>query len=141
MNRLMYNLHGITEGKYREARRMRKSMTEAERLLWERLRRNQIDGFHFRRQHVILGFIVDFYCIKAKPAIEVDGGIPTVNQERDLTRDEILASKEIMASGFSNNQCINRWMKWFGQFCTYADKEKRSEKNVDRANLSSPPSP
>jgi very-short-patch-repair endonuclease len=48
-------------------------MTAEERLLWEALRRNTIDGLHFRRQQVIAGFIVDFYCHSAALAIEVDG--------------------------------------------------------------------
>jgi very-short-patch-repair endonuclease len=106
MKRHNHNLQGIADGKYREARRMRKAMTDAERLLWERLRRNQIDGFHFRRQHVILGFIVDFYCIKAKLAIEVDGGIHSANRERDFVRDEILASAGILVTRFSNDQIL-----------------------------------
>jgi very-short-patch-repair endonuclease len=55
------------------AKRLRREMTPSERRLWAALRRNAIDGFHFRRQQVIAGYIVDFYCDAAKLAIELDG--------------------------------------------------------------------
>jgi very-short-patch-repair endonuclease len=64
MKRTIHSLQGIPDGKFREARRLRREMTDSERLLWTRLRRNQINVWHFRRQHVLFGFIVDFYCIK-----------------------------------------------------------------------------
>jgi very-short-patch-repair endonuclease len=55
------------------ARALRKDMTAAERLLWARLRRKQVDGAKFRRQHPIGLFIVDFYCPEVGLAVEVDG--------------------------------------------------------------------
>lgn len=42
------------------AKEFRRNPTEAEDFLWQRLRRNQLDGWHFRRQQIIGGFIVDF---------------------------------------------------------------------------------
>lgn len=44
------------------AKELRRNMTEAEKILWERLRANRLSGWHFRRQQVIRGFIVDLYC-------------------------------------------------------------------------------
>ena len=61
--------------KVAQARRLRKQMTEAEKRLWERLRGNRVDGVHFRRQQIIDGFIVDFYCHAAGLVIEIDGQI------------------------------------------------------------------
>lgn len=55
------------------ARRLRKTMTKAERRLWSRLRRKQVRGYSFYRQRPIDRFIVDFYCPDLKLAIEVDG--------------------------------------------------------------------
>jgi very-short-patch-repair endonuclease len=49
-------------------------MTDAERLLWSKLRRKQIKTFQFYRQRIIGNYIVDFYCPKGKLIIEVDGG-------------------------------------------------------------------
>jgi len=92
------------DGKYREARRLRQEMTDSERLLWARLRRNQINGLHFRRQHVLYGFIVDFYCMKLKLAIEVDGGIHNNQSEQDFIRDEILISHGIRVFRVANER-------------------------------------
>ncbi len=104
MKRHMHSIQGIADGKYREARRLRQEMTDSERLLWARLRRNQINGLHFRRQHVLYGFIVDFYCMKLKLAIEVDGGIHNNQSEQDFIRDEILISHGIRVFRVANER-------------------------------------
>lgn len=56
------------------ARRLRSTATDAEIRLWSRLRRKQLDGFRFRRQHPIGPYVVDFFCPEAKLIVEVDGG-------------------------------------------------------------------
>ena len=56
------------------ARELRKNMTDAERLLWSKIRRKQVRGCQFYRQRTIGNYIADFYCPKAKVVIEVDGG-------------------------------------------------------------------
>src|SRR5437016_2488415 len=56
------------------ARVMRHEPTDAERRLWSRLHNRQVGGFKFRRQVPIAGFIVDFYCVDQKLAVESDGG-------------------------------------------------------------------
>jgi very-short-patch-repair endonuclease len=58
----------------RYSRKLRKDMTDAERLLWSRLRRKQLKDCQFYRQRIIGNYIVDFYCPKVKLIIEVDGG-------------------------------------------------------------------
>ena len=55
------------------ARKLRTNQTDAERRLWSRLRRRQLDGFKFRRQHPIGPYITDFYCAAARLVVEVDG--------------------------------------------------------------------
>ena len=57
----------------RNARNLRKNMTNAERLLWSQLRFKQLNGQKFRRQHTIGNYIVDFVCIERKLIIELDG--------------------------------------------------------------------
>ena len=79
--------------KVKRARMLRRQMTEEERILWERLRANRLEGFHFRRQQVIDGFIVDFYCHAAGLVIEVDGGVHQQQVKYDAERDGILASR------------------------------------------------
>ena len=69
------------------AKKLRREMTLTERILWRALRRNAVDGFHFRRQQVIEGFIVDFYCDAAKLAIELDGTVHGEQWKYDESRD------------------------------------------------------
>jgi very-short-patch-repair endonuclease len=60
--------------------------TPAERTAWELLRNRRCLGLKFRRQHVISGFIVDFYCAELRLAVEVDGLIH--EDQRQRWRDE-----------------------------------------------------
>jgi len=57
------------------ATQMRREMTASENLLWQHLRANRLDGLHFRRQQVVDGFMVDFYCHAARLVVEVDGAV------------------------------------------------------------------
>ncbi len=56
------------------ARALRGEMTDAEQLLWQCLRRKQLGGSRFRRQHPVGRFVLDFYCCEARLAVELDGG-------------------------------------------------------------------
>ena len=56
------------------ARSLRKNSTNAERKLWQCLRKRQIGGYKFRRQLVIEPYIVDFVCLEKKLIVELDGG-------------------------------------------------------------------
>src|SRR6185503_3129223 len=57
----------------RRAREFRRDMNLPEVVLWQVLRRGQVAGLRFRRQHPIGPYILDFYCPHARLAIEVDG--------------------------------------------------------------------
>ena len=57
------------------AKTLRKTMTLAEKRLWAKLRHNQLDGLHIRRQEPINRFIADFYYAPTKLVIEVDGDV------------------------------------------------------------------
>jgi very-short-patch-repair endonuclease len=57
------------------ARDLRRAPTRSEQLLWQRLRARRLDGFKFRRQHPLGRFVLDFYCMERRLAIEVDGDI------------------------------------------------------------------
>jgi very-short-patch-repair endonuclease len=52
----------IAPMKMQRAKHLRHKSTQAEDALWQCLRRNQLEGLHFRRQQIIDGFIADFYC-------------------------------------------------------------------------------
>src|SRR4051794_12876104 len=55
------------------ARLARRQMTPPEVIVWQGLRGNKLDGLRFRRQHPIGPYILDFYCSKARLAVEIDG--------------------------------------------------------------------
>ena len=84
------------------AKQLRRAMTLGERRPWKALRRNAADGFHLRRQQVIAGYIVDFYCNTAKLAIEVDGGVHEERTNYDELRDGVLARKGVRVVRISN---------------------------------------
>jgi len=70
----------------------RNNPTETESIIWEMLSGKKLDGFKFRRQHIISKYIVDFICIKENLVIEIDGGyhqIPEV-QDNDELRTQVL---------------------------------------------------
>jgi len=71
---------------------MRRNPTRAEARLWTRLRHRQLEGFKFRRQHIIGGFIVDFYCPMLRLAVEVDGPHHASRVEEDLRRTRLLGT-------------------------------------------------
>ncbi|MCD6594217.1 DUF559 domain-containing protein [bacterium] len=80
-------------------------MTRAEKNLWERLRDRQFMGHKFRRQHPIAKrFIVDFYCAKAKLAIELDGAIHIGREEMDKDRETYIKAHGIRIIRFKNNE-------------------------------------
>ena len=88
------------------ARALRKSMTEAETVLWSRLRQRRIGGFRFRRQAPIGRFIADFACFEARLVIEVDGGQHTERAEQDAARTRWLESQGFRVLRFWNNQVL-----------------------------------
>lgn len=85
------------------ARRMRKSPTVAEAHLWEKLRLKKL-GHRFRRQAVIFGFIVDFYCPKLRLAIEVDGSWHAGREDYDQMREAKISSAGILILRFTNDE-------------------------------------
>ncbi|MEG2358499.1 endonuclease domain-containing protein [Acinetobacter sp.] len=90
------------------SRDLRNNMTDAEQLLWQRLRRKQILGLQFYRQKPILNFIVDFYCPAANLIIECDGGQHYTADvlEADRVRDEALSELGFVVLRFSNRQIL-----------------------------------
>ena len=74
------------------ARRLRREMSLPEVILWRELR-NRPSGLKFRRQHPAGPYILDFACISARLAIEVDGSGHEFRNHHDQVRDEWLANQ------------------------------------------------
>ncbi|MBI4801783.1 MAG: DUF559 domain-containing protein [Elusimicrobia bacterium] len=74
------------------ARQLRINMTDAEKLLWLKLRNKQLKTCQFYRQKVIGNYIMDFYCPKANLVVELDGGQHYTEEGKtnDKTRDDYL---------------------------------------------------
>ena len=83
---------------------LRKNMTDAEKMLWLKLRRKQLKGHPFYRQKIIGKYIVDFYCPKANLMIELDGGqhYSETGKAKDRTRDDALREVGIKVLRFSD---------------------------------------
>jgi very-short-patch-repair endonuclease len=81
-------------------------MTDAERKLWQRLRGEQL-GVKFRRQHPVLGYVLDFVALESKVAIEVDGGQHSEQVEYDEKRSADLAAAGFKVLRFWNNEVLN----------------------------------
>jgi very-short-patch-repair endonuclease len=86
------------------ARELRKNMTNAERLLWSRIRRKQLKAYQFYRQKIIGNYIVDFYCPKTKLVIELDGGqhYEDEGMKRDKKRDACIRNIGLKVLRFSD---------------------------------------
>jgi very-short-patch-repair endonuclease len=80
-------------------------MTPAEKILWEELRANKL-GVHFRRQQVIQGFIVDFYCHRVGLVVEVDGDIHELQKKEDERREKVLSALGLRIVRFKNDEVV-----------------------------------
>ena len=86
---------------------MRSELTDEEAILWRALRRRQLGGFKFRRQHIIGAYIVDFYCPEEKLVIEVDGPVHETQKEYDRQRDDELLAMGYRIMRFKNEEILD----------------------------------
>jgi very-short-patch-repair endonuclease len=87
-------------------RNLRKNSTDAERILWSRLKNKQCHGLRFLRQYSVGSYIIDIFCPKLRLAIEIDGGQHNNlhNSIYDQQRSEYLAKNNIKVIRFWNNE-------------------------------------
>jgi very-short-patch-repair endonuclease len=113
---------------FEKAKALRNNMTNAELILWEKLKGKKVLGLRFRPQHPVDIFIADFYCHPIKLIIEVDGGIHKSREQKeyDLGREEELENWGIKVIRFTNNEIendINKVIKEIEQFCIKRQSE------------------
>jgi very-short-patch-repair endonuclease len=87
---------------------LRKRPTDAEQLLWSRLRMKQMQGLKFRRQQPIDNYIVDFVCFENRIIIEVDGGQHAAENNKDIKRDTYLQRNGFKVLRFWNNEVLRK---------------------------------
>lgn len=102
-------LYNADETTQKLARRLRKSSTDAENILWQKLRRRQLCHAKFRRQHPVGFYIADFYCHEARLVVEVDGPVHNSGhqKEHDENRSAEMDRLGIRVLRFTNEQVIN----------------------------------
>jgi very-short-patch-repair endonuclease len=102
-----YLLHlNAREEVFQKAHKLRHTMTDAEKLLWDKIRNRKLYGLKFRRQHPAHFYIADFYCHEKRLIIEVDGGIhlDANVKEHDENRTAELDRFGITVIRFTNDQ-------------------------------------
>ena len=88
------------------ARKLRRSSTDAEHMLWKHLRAHRMAGYKFRRQVVIEPYIVDFICLEVRLIVEADGGQHMEQLEGDLKRSAFLESLGYKVIRFWNHEIL-----------------------------------
>jgi very-short-patch-repair endonuclease len=109
-------------------------MTEAERLLWSRLRGNQL-GVHFRRQAAVGKFIVDFLSIRGRLVIELDGAqhYTEEGKENDRLRDDLLRKEGLTILRFENVEVLKSIDTVVSQIANVLESEHDRETGRDDA--------
>lgn len=92
-------------GNVKAARHLRRDQTDAERVIWFRLRDRRLNGWKFRRQVPVDRFIVDFICADAKLIVELDGG--QHRPEVDASRTQALEAFGYLVIRFWNNEVLS----------------------------------
>ena len=92
---------------YRRAKELRKNPTPAEEKLWTHLRAHRMGEVHFRNQHVIGNYIVDFCAPRKKLVIELDGSQHLEQAEYDNERTAFLKSRGYRVLRFWNHEVMN----------------------------------
>ena len=103
-------IRGTSQAIQEQARQLRREMTPAERVLWDRLRNRRFLGLKFRRQHPLGRFIADFYCAEHRLVIELDGDVHLARREYDQARTNALRNYGYRVLRFSNDavlQCLD----------------------------------
>lgn len=90
------------------ARKMRQEPTKAEKLLWSHLRRNQLGGYKFRRQHPVGPYIVDFCCAEKKLVVEADGDVHAFQEKKDRERTKWLEAEGYRVLRFANSTILQQ---------------------------------
>jgi very-short-patch-repair endonuclease len=98
-------MRGRNEKTIRIARQLCVNQTDAEIVLWNRIRNRQIDGYKFARQVPISGYICDFVCRELGLIVEVDGGQHN-ESESDAVRDRRLTEQGYKVVRFWNNDVL-----------------------------------
>jgi very-short-patch-repair endonuclease len=107
---------------------LRRQATPAEELVWKQLRGKRLRGLRFRRQHVLHGYIVDFYCHEMRLCIELDGAphLEPVQKTKDAERDFDLKFKGYRVLRMMNEDVIHNIPEFLREILRTATPESPS---------------
>ena len=90
------------------ARRLRRNLSPPEARLWTRLRERKPGAAVFRPQHPIGPYVLDFYCAKARLAVEIDGMSHDLGDRplRDATRDAWLQARGLTVTRVAASEAM-----------------------------------
>lgn len=88
-------------------RELRGNQTEAEKILWQKLRARQINKLKFYRQYSVGPYILDFFCPQIRLAVELDGEYHKETETYDKERENFLGDKNIATIRFWNSEVLN----------------------------------
>jgi very-short-patch-repair endonuclease len=116
------------------ARQLRATMTDAERRVWQAIRKRQLNGFQFYRQKNIGTYIVDFFCPKAALVIELDGGQHYSDEGMlaDRKRDEYLKRLGLRVVRFSDREVFEELEGVLERVMMYLEGLPKQEREVRR---------
>ena len=92
---------------FARSKELSRNLTLAEEKLWAQLRAHRMGEVHFRKQHAIGNYIVDFCAPRKKLIVELDGSQHLEQEEYDAERTEFLKSKGYKVLRFWNNDVMN----------------------------------
>jgi very-short-patch-repair endonuclease len=105
-----FRLHyGASQELINLSKKLRRTMTPSEKIVWHELRNRNLSGCKFRRQHAVHLYIVDFFCLEKELVIEIDGGIHNCEevQEKDGNRTAELERLGLTVIRFTNEEVLS----------------------------------
>jgi 5-methyltetrahydrofolate--homocysteine methyltransferase len=119
------------------AEELRSNPTQAEDVLWKLVKTKQLQGYKFRRQHIIGSYITDLICLDKRLVIEIDGLIHQLpqNKEADEIRTKWLNEKGFKVLRMTNEQVLNETQKTLD---IITDTLKNQPSLKETSSLSSP---
>jgi very-short-patch-repair endonuclease len=108
---------------YQQAHKLRQAQTPAEIRLWAFLRRRQMQGARFRRQHALGPYVVDFCAPGRKLVIEIDGAQHSEQAEYDAERTDYLNSRGYRVLRFWNTEIMNDIERVLNTICQALEQE------------------
>lgn len=108
----------------RFARALRKNPTDAERQLWIHLRAGRLNGYRFRRQRPFGPYVLDFVCLEARVAIELDGSQHVEQMAYDEQRDAFIRSYGMRVLRFWNGDVLSKTQSVLETICEALSRQE-----------------